>query len=113
VKKIITPLNFSFTLNPFIFISKKSDTPATMVHEEKHIEQQAKTGLIKFLWKYFTDKDYRYQVELEAYAAEIKSQPQGSDWISFYANCKLYGSFYKFDKSVEQIKEDLLKELSK
>ena len=111
--KILTPLNFSFTCKPFIFISKKSDNIHTTVHEERHIVQQEEQGLLKFLWKYYTDKEFRYQMELQAYAAEIKSQPVGGDWVSFYASNYMFGSFYKVDKPLDTIKEDLLKELNK
>lgn len=61
------------TLNPFVFIRKdrKGDS-VLLAHESIHYTQQRKVGLLKFLFRYITSKEYRYQYELEAYVYETR-----------------------------------------
>lgn len=44
-----------------------------LVHELVHLEQQKKYGLSTFTKKYLTDKNFRLQVEKEAYIAQLNS----------------------------------------
>jgi hypothetical protein len=38
------------------------------LHEQVHIEQQKAIGFHWYMWKYLTNKYFRYQVEFEAYS---------------------------------------------
>jgi hypothetical protein len=77
--KFFFPTADAMTLYPYIFVcpiffreSSIGEYQATLRHENIHLHQQYKTGLIKFLWKYLTNKEFRYQSELEAYKIDLK-----------------------------------------
>lgn len=43
-----------------------------IVHEETHLRQQNDVGLDNWVDKYINDKDFRLEMELEAYRAQLK-----------------------------------------
>ncbi len=47
-------------------------TPELIAHEEVHFRQQDEMGLDNWVEKYFEDANFRTQVEIEAYKAQIK-----------------------------------------
>lgn len=50
----------------FILINKKYKGDEALVkHEEVHIHQQHKIGLIKYLWEYFVKKNQQFILEME------------------------------------------------
>jgi len=38
-----------------------------LAHEMVHVQQQTEMGLCVYLWHYIWDKEFRYDVEFEAY----------------------------------------------
>lgn len=53
---------------PFILLRKRaSDSSSLLAHEMIHIRQQERHGLLKYLYKYFTNETFRLEMEFEAY----------------------------------------------
>ena len=47
--------------------------PDLIIHEETHLRQQDQHGLETWVDKYLTDKQFRLEMELGAYIAQLKS----------------------------------------
>lgn len=67
--------NTYFTLRNTLYVSSitdisKLDMPL-LLHENWHSQQQAKFGIYKWLFKYFTSKTFRLNQEAECYAVQI------------------------------------------
>ena len=67
------------TVSPFVFINKKwldqahpEEVYVLKQHETVHILQQKQHGLLRFLWRYVTSKEYRFIVEYYAYLYDLK-----------------------------------------
>lgn len=56
-----------------IIYSNKVLPPDMIVHEKTHLEQQRRYGLRKFTKKYLNDKDFRLEMEKEAYQKQLAS----------------------------------------
>ena len=53
---------------PFILLRKRaSDSTDLLAHEMVHIRQQERHGLLRYLYKYFTNETFRLEMEFEAY----------------------------------------------
>jgi hypothetical protein len=52
-------------LRPFVFYKRGHES--IIKHEMIHIAQQKSFGLMRYCWKYVFNKDFRYQMEFEAY----------------------------------------------
>jgi hypothetical protein len=55
---------------PFIFY--KNNHPWWIFdHEEVHLRQQKRVGFFKYQWLYWTDRNFRFKMELEAYSVHM------------------------------------------
>lgn len=115
--KTVTPAGAWVTLAPFIFHPegvKPEDHPAIIAHELTHIKQQTESGsVIRWVDRYFSDKEFRLQMEIEAIRAELKYIPLKDLAARIYGwgNMLAYsGPYMKAADSPEQV-VDLLKDL--
>lgn len=63
----------AFTIKPYVFIRSTVRLPecdALLRHEQVHLDQQSRIGLIKFVWQYFFSAQKRIEFETEAMIAE-------------------------------------------
>lgn len=83
-------------------------------HEKVHLESQRKLGYIRWLWKYITDRKFRYEEELQGYLEQIKAQPRVirkhkmDDLIEQTASIissKLYNNIVNFEKAEQDLQE--------
>ena len=51
----------------FILLRRGHDD--LIAHEMHHIKQQRELGVFSYGWNYFTNKNFRFAIELEAYIA--------------------------------------------
>ena len=58
-------------VKPFIFMKDTTDL-TLLQHENVHIRQQERLGLMYYLFKYATSKAFRYEMEIEAYVKGSK-----------------------------------------
>jgi hypothetical protein len=69
----------AFAINPFIFT--RNDIPiAVLAHEMVHIERQQAMGTTKWLFKYLTNRQFRYQEEVEALKIQLKNEQPSNPW---------------------------------
>ena len=59
-------------------------------HELEHLAQQRRVGVWCYLWRYFTQRDFRRKMELEAYGVEIAHLAAAwgglnEVWIGYFA----------------------------
>ncbi len=75
-------------IKPFIFLRKRaSDSTSLLAHEMVHIRQQNRHGLIKYLYKYFTNKTFRLEMEFEAYfVGSGMSSPEAREFAGRYTS---------------------------
>jgi len=74
---IIGRRTVAITISPFIFIrSDHADNPAVLAHEQVHLDQIAKTGWIKWYWKYATDPVFRKEQEKLGYEVQRKIEAE-------------------------------------
>jgi len=45
--------------------------PAYLAHEQAHAAQQREIGVLRFWWRYLTDRAFRQASEVEAYRVQI------------------------------------------
>ena len=113
----VVPTGAWVTLAPFIFHPegvKPEDHPAIMAHELTHIQQQTESdSVIRWVDRYFTDKEFRLQMEIEAIRNELPHIPLKDLAARIYGwgNMLAFsGPYMKAADSPEQV-VDLLKDL--
>lgn len=62
--------------------SKHKDNAALIAHERCHQEQQRRDGTLRFWWRYLTNKQARFDYELEAYRVWCAVAPQDQDYCA-------------------------------
>jgi aminoglycoside N3'-acetyltransferase len=102
----------TFTIGETIHC-KDGMTEDLLVHEKVHIKQQGKRYR-KWWDKYFNDKEFRLQEELEAYREQykwvkenIKNRNQQSKYLLFFAESlsgKMYGNLIDKQEALRIIK---------
>lgn len=75
-----------------------------IAHERCHQDQQRRDGWLTFYFRYFTNKDWRYKYELEAYRVWVQVEPND---LSRIINVMLNG--YGFNISYNEALEALTK----
>lgn len=93
--------------SPTMMVISKSayNIPALIEHERCHQKQQREIGTLKFFFKYFTDKSFRFDMELEAYRVYVRVSPKDIDHI-----VKIMINEYNFKKDPVQLKKLLLED---
>lgn len=66
------------------------DNAALIAHECCHQEQQRRDGTLRFWWRYLTNKQARFDYELEAYRAWCAVAPQDQGYCARVLSSK-YG----------------------
>lgn len=66
-------LKRGITLTPFLILIPEwaRYNKAYLAHEETHVKQQRKYGVVVFWYRYLTNKAFRQTMEVEAYKVEI------------------------------------------
>ena len=114
--KIFVPRNAWVTIYPNIYYPD-SDNPKLekeiVTHENVHLKQQSEYGLLKWMWRYFTNKAFRLDQEAKAMAVELLTRPEAmrEDYIKYYAG-NLSGSFYhhaasSFESAADKIRAEV------
>jgi hypothetical protein len=81
-----------------------------IVHEEKHLEQQNKYCLDVWVNRYINDIDFRLQMEVEAYQAQLNSvkDKQKRDRMRFICakeiSSSLYGNIISLEDALKILK---------
>lgn len=73
--RLVTPRWFWITLNPRVYYPKGVNpwtNTAIVAHEQVHLVQQARTGLLAYLLRYWIQPSFRLAVEVEAMAVELR-----------------------------------------
>lgn len=114
--KIFVPRNAWVTIYPHIYYPEGADTklePEIITHENVHLKQQSEYGLLKWMWRYFTNDAFRLDQEAKAMAVELLTRPEHmrEDYIRYYAG-NLSGSFYhhaasSFESAAEKIRAEI------
>jgi hypothetical protein len=114
--KIFVPRNAWVTIYPNIYYPEGTDIklePEIITHEKVHLKQQSEYGLLKWLWRYFTNKSFRLDQEAKAMAIELLTRPvyMREDYIKYYAD-NLSGSFYhhaasSFESAAQKIRDEI------
>lgn len=114
--KIFVPHNVWVTIYPNIYYpcdSNPSLESEIVAHEKVHLKQQSEYGLLKWMWRYFTNKTFRLDQEAKAMAVELLTRPSHTreDYIKYYAG-NLSGSFYhhaasSFESAADKIRAEI------
>lgn len=74
IKTKLIPEGFlAYTAYPFIFIHPSAYENAPLIaHEMVHYQEQREMGVFKWLFKYATNTEFRYQAEVRAYKKQIE-----------------------------------------
>jgi uncharacterized protein YeeX (DUF496 family) len=82
-----------------IVIDKNNQSKEALIaHERVHQEQQRRYGWFKFYFKYLTNKQFRFEMEVEAYKAWLEVLPNDFEKVIWW----LLNS-YNISKSREEI----------
>lgn len=92
-----------FTYFPDIYI-KGHIQPHLLIHEQTHLNQQEKIGVIEWWKKYFNDPDFRISQEIEAYHNQYKYNPAIINEIARDLSSSLYGSIINYKSAMASIK---------
>lgn len=103
IKTKYIPKGFqAFTVYPFIFIKPEAaEDKALIAHETVHYLEQKGMGTAKWLLKYATSTDFRYQAEVRAYKKQIELGGITLDEAASMID------LYKTNKDFIQIAKDL------
>ena len=71
---------------PSIIVIDKNNKnkEALIAHERVHQEQQRKYGWLKFYFKYLTNKQFRFEMEVEAYKAWLEVLPNDFEKVIWW-----------------------------
>ena len=71
---------------PAIIVIDKNNKnkEALIAHERVHQEQQRKYGWFKFYFKYLTNKQFRFEMEVEAYKAWLEVLPNDFEKVIWW-----------------------------
>ena len=71
---------------PSIIVIDKNNQnkEALIAHERVHQEQQRKYGWFKFYFKYLTNKQFRFEMEVEAYKAWLEVLPNDFEKVIWW-----------------------------
>ena len=71
---------------PSIIVIDKNNKnkEALIAHERVHQEQQRKYGWFKFYFKYLTNKQFRFKMEVEAYKAWLEVLPNDLEKVIWW-----------------------------
>ena len=71
---------------PSIIVIDKNNKSkeALIAHERVHQEQQRKYGWFKFYFKYLTNKQFRFEMEVEAYKAWLQVLPSDFEKVIWW-----------------------------
>ena len=71
---------------PSIIVIDKNNKnkEALIAHERVHQEQQRKYGWLKFYFKYLTNKQFRFKMEVEAYKAWLEVLPNDFEKVIWW-----------------------------
>ena len=71
---------------PSIIVIDKNnkDKEALIAHERVHQEQQRKYGWLKFYFKYLTNKQFRFDMEVEAYKSWLVVAPADQEKVIWW-----------------------------
>ena len=71
---------------PSIIVIDKNNKnkEALIAHERVHQEQQRKYGWFKFYFKYLTNKQFRFEMEVEAYKAWLQVLPNDFEKVIWW-----------------------------
>ena len=71
---------------PSIIVIDKNNKSkeALIAHERVHQEQQRKYGWFKFYFKYLTNKQFRFEMEVEAYKAWLQVLPNDFEKVIWW-----------------------------
>ena len=70
-----------------LFHSQYVDIEWLYEHKMSHIHHQHAEGFFKWLWNYLTDKEYKFEAEVQAHAVEIiHGRPFHKSVDTLYAN---------------------------
>jgi hypothetical protein len=107
IKTNLIPKGFcAFTFYPFIFVRPASaEDPALLAHEMIHYREQKKHWTIPWVWKYFTNKQFRLQAELRGYAEQVRL-----GGVTTWDAVKML-SQYQTGKTPEELSKLLLEEI--
>jgi hypothetical protein len=84
---------------PFVLIvPERRDDKALLAHEQVHLDEQAK-GVVRWWWKYLTDRHFRLMAEVRAYRRQIELRG-----ISVEHAAHLLATLYKLDISLADAK---------
>lgn len=112
MKIIPTPWLFwaqAMTITPTLILIRpeRENDAALIAHEKRHCEQMGETGTARFWWRYATNREFRLQMELEAYRVQLAMHPSALDGICERLSSRnLFG--YHFGLSFEEAKRLLL-----
>ncbi len=80
-----------------------------IIHESTHFKQQDKVGLRKWVKKYLKDDDFRLEMELEAYWAQLASIKNRNEQFKVKQHsCQdlssdLYGNLLTYEEAFEKL----------
>lgn len=95
--------------SPSIIVIKKDayNKPALIAHERHHQKQQLRYGTFTFFFRYFTSKEFRFKMELEAYKVWYKISPNDLERLVFIMT-NSYGFNASKDEARKLLKEPLV-----
>lgn len=102
-------------LPEYVYNNLYSDSPdpgyqALLVHENEHYLRQREVGWYKWLFKYLTDRKYRFSEELAADKAEMRFLKKIGGHFDLNIEAQLLsGSLYHHPVSFEYAKQELEK----
>lgn len=88
--------------SPSIIVIKKDayNKPALIAHERHHQKQQLRYGTFTFFFRYFTSKEFRFKMELEAYKVWYKTSPNDLERLVF-----IMTNSYGFNASKDEVRK--------
>ena len=104
------------TISPNIYYPSSLDPnqyPTIIEHEKIHIAQQDQMGLLKWLYKYFTSKPFRFDQEVAAFRVELLCMPLADrqfriNEVAGWLSGSMYSRCCTFDEAVVALSKDML-----
>ncbi len=98
----------AITIWPIILITPETiDNIPLIAHEIVHYDEQQEMGVVKWLFKYWLNKTFRFEAEVRGHAVQVKLGDVSLDWAANHIATK-----YKTGFSKEQALQALTKQIN-
>lgn len=109
--RLVTGERTWVTIYPYIYVPKGETDESVLAHEIVHLERQKALGKWKWLWRYFTSREFRFREEVLGIVVQLRMSSNFLADLQWHSE-RLAGPTYRHAaRSVEEARLAILEEM--